>query len=175
MFQIGLIRHPPVNVPKGLCYGHSDVPLQESWQDYAVLPNGFHVDHIFSSPALRCFDLTREFAKRYQISYQSDARLLEFDFGEWEGKLWDHLPKELIDEWAKDPWGWQIPGGENGQALLKRVTEVWDEIKQLRQNILIVSHGGPLRLLRQIVQNQQVELLGPLPDFGALEIFNFYD
>ncbi|CAI3922723.1 histidine phosphatase family protein [Commensalibacter communis] len=173
-FQIGLIRHPPVNVPVGLCYGHTDVPLKEEWEQYAVLPSNFQNVTIYTSPATRCLKLAQKIAEQYHLSYQIEDRLLEFNFGNWEGKLWDDLTKELIDEWAKDPWGWNVPGGENGQELFDRASEVWKEIYQKQENALIVSHAGPLRLLRQVAMNiKPVELLGDLPDFGKLEIFNF--
>lgn len=173
-FRIGLMRHPPVNVPVGLCYGHTDVSLKEEWEQYAVLPGYFQNIKIYTSPATRCLKLAHKIADQYQLSYQIDDRLLEFHFGHWEGRLWDDLTKELIDEWAKDPWGWNIPGGENGQELFDRVHEVWQEIQCKQEDALIVSHGGPLRLLRQVAMNiKPIELLGDLPDFGKLEIFKF--
>lgn len=171
-FQIGLMRHPPVDVAKGICYGHRDIALRSGWEVFASLPKDFKVDYIYSSPLSRCLNLTKVIANHYHLAYQTDVRLMEFHFGEWEGKKWDDIPKVLFDAWANDPWNWQIPGGETGQSLLKRVREIWDEIKAKKQNILIVSHGGPLRLLRQIILNQPVKLLGPLPDFGQLEYFS---
>lgn len=172
-FQIGLMRHPPVDVISGLCYGHTDIALKTGWEKYASLPDDLIVDYIYSSPLSRCLKLTQAIANRYQIAFQTDIRLMEFNFGQWEGKIWDDIPKELIDHWAKNPWDWQIPEGETGRLLLNRVSEIWCELKNKKQNILIISHGGPLRLLRQIALNQSVELLGPLPDFGQLEYFTF--
>lgn len=168
------MRHPPVDAcVSGVCYGHMDVALRGDWQDYAVLPEGFQARHIYSSPLSRCLRLTEALAKRYGLSYQTDDRLMEFCFGEWEGKKWDDIPVKFIDEWAKNPWEWQIPGGETGSMLLRRVSEVWNEIRGKEQTALIVSHGGPLRLLRQIAVNRPVELLGTLPDFGQVEVFTF--
>ncbi|MDI2113177.1 histidine phosphatase family protein [Commensalibacter nepenthis] len=173
-FQIGLMRHPPVDVPVGLCYGHTDVALKEAWEQFAVLPTDFQNVTIYTSPATRCLKLAQSIAERYRLSYQIEDRLLEFHFGDWEGKLWDDLPKSLIDEWAKDPWGWNVPGGENGQELFDRVSEVWQEIHKKQENALIVSHAGPLRLLRQVAMDiKPIELLGDLPDFGKLETFDF--
>lgn len=172
-FQIGLIRHPPVDVPEGLCYGHTDVPLKEKWEQYAKLPDHFQNIKIYTSPASRCLHLAQKIASRYELSFQIDERLLEFNFGHWEGKLWDDLPRNLIDDWAQDPWKWHVPGGENGQELFDRVIEAWTEIQNSRENTLIVSHAGPLRLLRQVAVNKQVELLGELPEFGKLELFDF--
>lgn len=172
-FQIGLMRHPPVQVPAGMCYGHSDIPLRNGWEQYVSIPEGFAIDQIYTSPLSRCLKLARAIALQYQIPYQEDRRLIELNFGLWEGKKWDEIPKEFIDAWAENPWDWQIPEGETGRLLLARVIEIWHEIKKKGQNILIVSHGGPLRLLRQIVLEKSIELLGPLPDFGRIELFTF--
>lgn len=172
-FQIRLMRHPPVQVPVGLCYGHLDIALQNGWERYALISESFNIHYIYTSPLSRCLKLAQKIAEKYQIPCQTDKRLMELDFGQWEGKKWDDIPKELIDEWAENPWEWQIPGGETGRLLLNRVMEVWLEIKAKKQNALIVSHGGPLRLLRQIALEKTVELLGPLPDFGKVELFTF--
>lgn len=172
-FQIGLIRHPPVDVPDGLCYGHTDVPLKEKWEQYAILPSYFQNIKIYASPVSRCLRLAQKIADKYQLTCKTDKRLLEFNFGRWEGKLWGDLPNNLIDDWAQDPWKWQVPGGESGQALFDRVLEIWTEIKQKQENALIVSHAGPLRLLRQVALDKPVELLGELPEFGKLELFDF--
>ncbi|CAI3953873.1 Broad specificity phosphatase PhoE (PhoE) (PDB:1EBB) [Commensalibacter papalotli (ex Botero et al. 2024)] len=172
-YKIGLMRHPPVDVPVGLCYGHMDVPLKEHWEQYAILPDNFQNITIYASPLSRCLKLAQKIAEKYQLFCKTDNRLLEFHFGHWEGKLWDDLPKELIDDWAQTPWEWQVPGGESGQILFDRVLELWTEIQQKQENVLIVSHAGPLRLLRQVALGKSVELLGELPEFGKLEIFDF--
>ena len=172
-FQIGLMRHPPVQIPVGLCYGHSDIPLCDGWEQYVSISENFKVKFIYTSPLARCLKLAQTISRHYHIPYQTDERLKELNFGQWEGKKWDEIPKKLIDDWAQNPWTWQIPDGESGQLLLNRVTEIWLEIKKQQQNILIISHGGPLRLLRQIVLGKSIELLGPLPDFAQVELFCF--
>lgn len=167
------MRHPPVEVMTGLCYGHTDVPLKKGWEHYAVIPDTFRVEAIYSSPLSRCLKLAQQIASQYQLSCQIDDRLKEFHFGTWEGKCWDDIPKTHIDAWAENPWHWTFPEGENGKLLLERVQDIWKTIKEQQRNILIVSHGGPLRLMRQIAAQKTVELLGELPAFGQLEIFTF--
>lgn len=173
-FLLGIMRHPPVDVALGTCYGHRDIALKPGWEIFVnTVPQDISFQKIYASPVSRCLKLAEAIAIQRNIPCHIDHRLIEFNFGDWEGKLWDDIPRELIDAWAKDPWNWHVPGGESGQELLTRVTAVWNEIKDRKENAIIISHGGPLRLIRALAQEKAVELLGELPDFGSFELFHF--
>ena len=141
-----LIRHPPVAVPPGVCYGASDVPLAADPLPVAAalrprLPTDFR---LVSSPASRCLDLAHTLAPAPLI----DARLTEIDFGDWELRRFDDLPRAEIDCWAADAWGFHPPGGESADTMARRVLAAWlDFGAGSDDNWVIVSHGGPLRVI----------------------------
>ncbi len=155
--MIWLLRHHAVQVAAGTCYGRLDVPLAEPARAVA-LPEGVPV---FSSPARRCVELAATSAP----AFTTDARLLELDFGDWEGQAWDAVPRAALDAWAADPWGFAPPGGENGHALLARVQAFWDGAPR---PVVIISHGGPLRLLRALAEGRAPDILEPPPPLGAV-------
>ena len=155
--MIWLLRHGPVRVAPGTCYGRSDVELREPPSPPPGLPEAAT---IVSSPARRCAELAGTLG-----AFTTDARLLELDFGAWEGLAWDAVPRAALDEWAADPWGFAPPGGENGVALLARVRAFWSDTAA--RPLVIVSHGGPLRLLRQLAEGRPLDILEPPPPLGA--------
>ena len=141
-----LIRHPPVAVPSGVCYGASDVPLAADPVPVAAtlrhrLPADFR---LVSSPASRCLDLARLLAPAPLI----DNRLSEIDFGDWELRRFDDLPRADIDRWAADAWGFNPPHGESADTMARRVLAAWRDFgASSSDNWVIVSHGGPLRVI----------------------------
>ena len=64
--EITLIRHTAVDVPPGVCYGQTDVPLKDSFEQEAAatlerlkasMPEGGTFDHVYTSPLTRCVRL----------------------------------------------------------------------------------------------------------------------
>jgi alpha-ribazole phosphatase len=83
--EIFLVRHTSVAVPKGICYGKSDVALGETASEeitHTVQRLSKHCDfkkaQIWSSPAQRCVQLTEKITK----DFQKEERLWEMNFGE---------------------------------------------------------------------------------------------
>jgi len=77
----------------------------------------------------------------------TDDRLVEMDFGEWEGKDWDALPRNHVDAWAANVTGYIPPGGESVEGVAARVLDWWQSVEIEDTPLVIVSHGGPLRIL----------------------------
>lgn len=143
-----LIRHTAVAVEKGICYGVSDVPLasdfaQAANQPCAQLPPGPW--RVISSPALRC----RKLAELLDPQLITDHRLLELNFGDWELRRWDEIPRSEIDHWSEDIVNRAPPGGETFAALAMRAEACIHEFKRLfsGQKIVCVTHAGVIRAL----------------------------
>ena len=150
--EIYLIRHTTPLLTPGLIYGRSEVLLTETFeQEWEViqqqLPEGF--DIVYSSPALRCTEL----AKRIIPDFQTDHRLTELNFGEWEGKTWDTVDQVQLQFWMNDFVNVTVPGGESMLQMFERVKEFWHELaSNPRQKTAIVTHAGVIRLILSLVR-----------------------
>jgi alpha-ribazole phosphatase len=144
--RLYLIRHPPVAVPAGICYGATDVGLLESAEACAArLRPQLPVDApLFSSPLRRC----RELAEALHVTPRFDARLSEMDFGNWEMRAWSDIPRAEIDAWAAAPLDFSPPGGESVSALRRRVEQfVGDCRAAALHDAVIVTHGGVMKVI----------------------------
>lgn len=161
-------------MPPGRCYGRADLPLVPGWQAglpalaAALRPIDPRV--VRSSPLERCRLPAEALGRLLDIPVQPDPRLLELDFGDWDGRDWDALPRDALDRWAADPVGFAPPGGEAGRSLIARVAQACGELLAAGTGALVVSHGGPLRLLGPMLRGQHPDLLRPAPRPGALDL-----
>ncbi|MBA7666788.1 Phosphoserine phosphatase 1 [subsurface metagenome] len=89
-------------------------------------------------------------AKR-KINTTASDELNECNFGYIEGMTFDEIQR-LYPELAAELLDWKtvaFPGGESLEDLDKRVLSFMDRLTghKEKETVLIVSHGGPLRLL----------------------------
>ena len=145
------LRHPPLPQMRGLCYGRRDVLLAPQVFADAVtalwaMPDAdrFWRLPILSSPAQRCLGLAQALAAAGGAVREvvPEPRLLEMDFGDWEGQAWSVLPRADLDRWADDVAGFRPPGGECFDDLVRRVAAA---LTGLRAPHLIVTHAGVIR------------------------------
>jgi alpha-ribazole phosphatase len=152
----------------GRCYGRLDLPLADP-ADGAGLVSALAPMRgaaIHTSPLARC----RLVAEALAIAWGApapapDARLLELDFGAWEGRSWDAIPRADLDLWAADLWGFAPPGGESGAALVARVTAFR---RGLTRPAVVITHGGPLKVLLALAAGRPVDLARPSPAPGSI-------
>ncbi len=90
-----LIRHTRPDIAPGLCYGQLDIDLADSFAEEAnhVLNWLPPLDLIITSPLLRTRKLAVYLAQELQCGLQTDARLMEKNFGAWEGCAWDNIAR----------------------------------------------------------------------------------
>lgn len=169
--ELYLIRHPETIAPKGTCYGRTDFPLKYPVEDtadstFSYLPPNF--DHFLSSPAPRAKKLANALLSKYnpnqnpsELAFNTDERLLEMDFGDWDGKLWEEIPRKETIPWMKDFVNARTPNGEAFTDLIRRVDlfledwkpngflkEKWELEQQRTLNtIIVVCHSGPIRAI----------------------------
>jgi alpha-ribazole phosphatase len=147
--RLHLVRHPLPEVGQGLCYGASDVPVAQAELARvhaslraAGLPGTLP---IYSSPLRRCAELARRLQPR---SLRFDARLAEMDFGRWELRAWDAIPREEVDAWAADLLHYRPGGAECVLDAARRVAAFAGELRQAgAAEALLVCHAGTIRLL----------------------------
>jgi alpha-ribazole phosphatase len=119
---------------------------------------------LWTSPAQRC----RVIADALGVPVV-DARLQELDFGEWEGLAWDDVPRAALDAWAADVGGFAPPGGESGAALIARVRAFASALPA--GDHVVITHGGPLKVLTAVLRDLPVDLLVPAPALGSITLF----
>ncbi|MBU2872712.1 histidine phosphatase family protein [Marinobacter salexigens] len=158
-----LIRH---GEPEGgpMYRGSKDDPLSEAgWQQMRdAITEGDVWDAIVTSPMLRCVHFAQELSDRYGIPLHKDKRLREINFGEWEGRTASEVMAsdgERLSQFWANPAANTPPGGETARAFNHRVVESWQHWQQELegQNVLIVCHGGVIRMLIADVMNIPLE------------------
>jgi alpha-ribazole phosphatase len=165
--RIALIRHPRPLVAAGTCYGRLDVPLHPEAAIVAP-PALAGIGRVWSSPARRCRTLADVIAAAVALPLIVDARLLELDFGQWEGRSWDDVPRADLDRWASSPLTFAPPRGESGSALIARVGDFHATLHADGQDCAVVSHGGPLKILSALLDGRPVDLLADAQPIGSL-------
>lgn len=136
------VRHPEPVVAAGVCYGRLDIPARNTGavaaRLRAELPRGLPV---WTSPLRRC----RELAELLLPHPAIDARLSEMNFGLWEGRPWDAIPRAELDAWAADVGGYVPPGGESALALQRRALAFVAGLDV--PEAVIITHSGVIRVL----------------------------
>ncbi len=164
-----LVRHLPVSLEKGICYGRSDILLSAASQ--AQIPaftrqlTDKHgpFDTVFTSPRQRC----RWVADAIAMQNTVEPALAEVDFGRWEGKRWADIPKKEIDDWTRNVLTYSPGGGESLLAMARRVTPWLEQTaafaKRTNQTVLAVTHGGPIRVAIALSKKLPLEKAMDIP------------
>jgi len=155
MLNIYLIRHGETawNADNNRYCGRTDIPLTEKGLKQAETVRqqlaGIKWDGVFSSPLQRAYT-TAQIAS--DATVVKDDRLIEADFGQWEGKTKEEFIAEnaqLWTNWMHDPANNRAGGtGETGAEIVKRVDDFFQSLqKQYNSgNILVAAHNGVNRL-----------------------------
>ena len=83
------------------------------------------------------------------LTAETDPRVTEVSFGEWDGRLRDELAAEHPEVFARKDWQFSAPGGERYEDVHARVSG-WlaDLPPESHRKVIVVSHGGAGRVLR---------------------------
>lgn len=112
-----------------------------------VAPSGTTV---IVSPALRSRETAAAITAALGGDMRADERLREIDFGDAEGmtfaqlqRRWPRLASELLRDDAQVDW----PRGERWSDFAARVGAAWRDLSAEPHDAIVVTHGGPLRLV----------------------------
>lgn len=167
--RVALLRHPLVSGGAGRCYGRLDLRLARPRQDIPALIGQLAPMKgaaIHTSPLHRCRLVAEAVATAWGVTAEPDPRLIEMDFGAWEGRAWDDIPRPALDAWAADLTGFRPPGGETGAELIARVRAFWADITAAHGRHVIITHGGPLKVLTALAAGRAIDLGAPAPAMG---------
>ena len=164
---LGLVRHGETyaNIDK-VWHGHTDTELTDNGRlQTQKLGTYFHnymrPDVIYSSPLQRAKNTAKAVAKSFDLPVNLDALLMEFGFGEWEGKTFEVLESEHnISARLTEEGDFSPPDGESLNSVKIRMIEAIEDIIQAHpdNNVLIVSHGVALSIAISHYLNNDVKL-----------------
>lgn len=154
--KLWLVRHARPLIEPGICYGATDMAAdaqatQASAQALAqVLPQGVRV---MTSPLQRCTQLAQALQTlRPDLQATADARLVEMNFGCWEGVRWDAISKHDFAHWMDNFNTCRFGGRESVGEFMQRVALARaDTLRQAEPRVWI-THAGVARAMSLLAE-----------------------
>lgn len=150
MGHIYFVRHGETvwNVENKIC-GATDSPLTENGRKQArelgnkIVSEGIQFDEILYSPLSRAKDTARIISDSTGINARVENRLIEQNFGKWEGTARNGLDFKA----DKENFATDYEGGESMLKLCQRIYNLLDDIKSESDSktYLLVAHNGIAR------------------------------
>ncbi len=155
--NIYIVRHGETDWNReGIYQGQTDTSLNEKGRDdakkLAAALSKIRFSCIYSSDLKRARETAEIINESLNLPVFYTRNLREMDFGRWTGiSVFDmeKIDPDLFRRWQDNPWDISPPGGETFRELTERVVDTIEEIsnKHRDENILVVSHGGPIKAL----------------------------
>jgi alpha-ribazole phosphatase len=151
--RLDLLRHGETELGGGLRGSLDDTLTDKGWAQMraAVVEQG-PWDRLISSPLQRCARFADELGAQLGLPVHLDKDLQELHFGAWEGQsaaaLMETDAEGLGLFWA-DPYAFTPPEGEPVEDFSTRVLAAVARLHAAYagERILLISHGGVMRLL----------------------------
>ncbi|OOL34929.1 alpha-ribazole phosphatase family protein [Pseudomonas sp. B14-6] len=151
--RLDLLRHGETELGGGLRGSLDDALTDKGWAQMraAVVEQG-PWDRLISSPLQRCARFAHELGAQLELPVHLDKDLQELHFGAWEGQsaaaLMETDAEGLGLFWA-DPYAFTPPEGEPVEDFSARVLAAVARLHAAYagERILLISHGGVMRLL----------------------------
>ncbi|MET0775580.1 MAG: alpha-ribazole phosphatase family protein [Pseudomonas mandelii] len=151
--RLDLLRHGETELGGGLRGSLDDALTDKGWSQMraAVVEQGPWA-RLISSPLQRCARFADELGAQLGLPVHLDKDLQELHFGAWEGQsaaaLMETDAEGLGLFWA-DPYAFTPPDGEPVEDFSTRVLAAVARLHAAYagERILLISHGGVMRLL----------------------------
>lgn len=176
MTVIALIRHAPTAWnDEGRIQGRSDIPLSPRGRvlagGWTMPPDIADLDWV-ASPLVR----TRETAALLGApDCDTDARLMEADWGEWEGRVLAELRAEMGEVLARNEargLDLQPPGGESPRDVRNRFASWLADVSATGQGTAAVTHNGVIRAAYSLATGWDMKTKDDAPRaFGMAHLF----
>ena len=150
--MIYIVRHGQTNwnISKQL-QGHNPIPINENGRKEADNVRRkielLNFDKIISSDLLRAIQTTEIINKHLSKDVILDSRLRSVDYGTLEGRF---IPDISQEEWALYNSTPTFFNAESTENVYLRIKSFFDEQFSKNENVLIVAHGGTLRIISYI-------------------------
>lgn len=189
MLRIDFLRHGETALSGCLRGSTDDALTAQGWaQMHAGLavqwqtPSALPWQALISSPLQRCQHFAAQIAAEHDLPLRLDPQLQEMHFGDWEGQstadLYQHFPDALAQFWQQ-PTQFTPPNAEPLLQFQRRVLGAMQQLQQQMQaeqwqRVLVVSHGGVIKLLKSMALAQPLDqLLQQSAELGQLHAFEY--
>ena len=147
--MIVLARHGQTEANRdGLLVGRVDPPLTALGLEQAVrlaeALAGSGATRVVTSPLTRTRTTAEAIASRLGLEVETDERLIEMDYGAWDGTPIADVPIETWRRWRTDP-EFRPPDGESLRDVARRVGAVMGEWLTTDERIVAVTHVSPIK------------------------------
>ena len=131
----------------GRLQGRLDAPLSDVGHEQAARLSrelaSVPATRVVASPLRRAVETAQAIAEPHGLTVETDERIIELDYGEWDGIPLGTVPADAWNTWRADP-AFTPPGGESLQAVTARVASFLADT--LGGGLTIaVSHVSPIK------------------------------
>lgn len=156
--MIYIVRHGQTswNVSKRL-QGHKSITLtKEGCIEAKMLAEkikNLEFEKIISSDLIRAKKTAEIINEKLQKEVIFDTRLRSIDYGNLEGRFIPHVTQ---DEWRILDLTPEEYCAESVESAYQRIKSLFDELIEQQENVLLVTHGGILRVVSYYIENRQI-------------------
>lgn len=146
--MILFVRHGETAANRArLALGRADPPLTDLGREQAAALADRLVTsdavRIVASPLLRAVQTAAVIADGLGVPVETDDRLVEMDYGEWDQRSFGELPADELARWYRDA-AYTPPGGESLLTVGARVADLCAELLD-GSTVVAVSHVSPIK------------------------------
>lgn len=146
--MIILVRHGETDANRRrLALGRADPPLTARGNAQAAAVAArvgeYAPARVLTSPLARARATAEAIASACGITAETDERLVEMDYGEWDQRRFADIPAADLTRWRADA-SMAPPGGESLDAVAARVADLCAELVQ-GPPVVAVSHVSPIK------------------------------
>ena len=147
--MIELARHGQTEANRdALLVGRIDPPLTElgvaQAERLAGALESSHAVRVISSPLTRTVQTATIIADVLGLAVETDDRIIEMDYGAWDGMPLAEVPIETWRAWRTDP-EFRPPDGESLRDVSRRVAAAMGEWLTADEPIIAVTHVSPIK------------------------------
>lgn len=109
------------------------------------------VDAVVTSDLRRCLETAAPIADALGVDLEGDERLRERDFGAFQGLdskgIFERHPELDLLERGTAAAAFVPESGESWLSVRERVLNARDDLRERGETVVVVTHGGPIRLV----------------------------
>lgn len=147
--------------------GQTDIALSPRGRRQAralarSLPPSFPVGHVYSSPLPRCLETARPLATALGLAVVAEPRLIDLDYGEWQGRPIAEVAEQFPQDyaaWLAGDLSFRFPGGEPVGAPVERLRSFVDDVVERHQGeiVAVVTHNVLCQMATCLLLNTPLE------------------